>query len=80
MRFRELTLNNLNRFLLAHQYNYKNALREITDGHKRTHWIWFIFPQLAVLGRSTVSPNEIFRDVLDDFYNGTLDKKTLDSM
>ena len=27
-------------------------MREITDGRKRTHWIWFIFPQLAVLGHS----------------------------
>ena len=43
---------NLERFLTAHQYNYENALREITDGRKRTHWIWFIFPQLTVLGRS----------------------------
>ena len=42
----------LERFLTAHKYNYENALREITDGRKRTHWIWFIFPQLAVLGRS----------------------------
>lgn len=43
---------NLERFLTAHKYNYENALREITDGRKRTHWIWFIFPQLAVLGHS----------------------------
>ena len=42
----------LERFLTAHKYNYENALREITDGRKRTHWIWFIFPQLTVLGRS----------------------------
>lgn len=133
---------NLYRFLLAHQFNYENALREITDGHKRTHWIWFIFPQLAVLGRSAngkyygirgydeakaylehpilgarlrevttallqhhggsaedllgdidavkvqscmtlfdaVSPNDIFRDVLEVFYNGSPDKNTLDYM
>ena len=38
--------------MTAHKYNYENALREITDGRKRTHWIWFIFPQLAVLGHS----------------------------
>ena len=44
---------NLERFLTAHKYNYENALREITDGRKRTHWIWFIFPQLTVLGHST---------------------------
>lgn len=43
---------NLERFLTAHKFNYENALREITYGRKRTHWIWFIFPQLAVLGRS----------------------------
>ena len=42
----------LERFLTVHKYNYENALREITDGRKRTHWIWFIFPQLAVLGHS----------------------------
>ena len=29
----------LERFLTAHKYNYENALREITDGRKRTHWI-----------------------------------------
>lgn len=133
---------NLERFLTAHKYNYENALREIADGRKRTHWIWFIFPQLEVLGRSAnakyygisgydearaylehpklgarlreitmallqhrgesavdilgdidavkvrscmtlfdaVSPNDIFKDVLDAFYNGTSDKKTLDYM
>lgn len=44
---------NLERFLSAQKHDYDNALREITDGRKRTHWIWFVFPQLAVLGRST---------------------------
>lgn len=42
----------LGRFLFAQKYGYDLALREITEGCKRTHWIWFIFPQLAVLGRS----------------------------
>ena len=133
---------NLERFLTAHKFNYENALREITDGRKRTHWIWFIFPQLAVLGHSAnakyygisgydeakayyehpilgtrlreitmallqhrgvsavdilgdidavkvrscmtlfdaVSPNDIFQEVLDAFYGGSSDKKTLDYM
>ena len=133
---------NLERFLTAHKYNYENALREITDGRKRTHWIWFIFPQLAVLGHSAnakyygisgydeakayyehpilgtrlreitmallqhrgesavdilgdidavkvrscmtlfdaVSPDDIFQEVLNAFYEGTSDKKTLDYM
>ena len=130
----------LERFLTAHKYNYENALREITDGRKRTHWIWFIFPQLAVLGHSAnakyygisgydeayyehpilgarlreitmallqhrgesaidilgdidavkvrscmtlfdaVSPDDIFQEVLDAFYGGSSDKKTLDYM
>ncbi len=43
---------NLKRFLWAHEYNYENAKQELTEGRKRSHWIWFIFPQLAVLGHS----------------------------
>ncbi|MGN0258184.1 MAG: DUF1810 domain-containing protein [Bacteroides sp.] len=34
-------------------YGYARALHEITNGCKRTHWIWFIFPQLAALGYSS---------------------------
>lgn len=44
---------NLERFLLAQRCTYEKALTEITDGCKLTHWIWFIFPQLAVLGHSS---------------------------
>lgn len=129
----------LERFITAQEYGYENALREITDGRKYTHWIWFIFPQLAVLGCSAnakyygisgydeakaylghpilgvrlreismallqhrgesaadilggidavkvrscmtlfdaVSPDDIFQDVLDAFYDGKHDKRTL---
>ncbi|BBZ07879.1 calpastatin [Mycolicibacterium doricum] len=31
---------------------YVNVISELRAGHKRTHWIWFIFPQLRGLGRS----------------------------
>jgi uncharacterized protein (DUF1810 family) len=31
---------------------YERALAELRAGHKRTHWMWFVFPQLAGLGRS----------------------------
>ena len=34
---------------------YERALREIRDGRKRTHWMWFIFPQLAGLGMSDMA-------------------------
>lgn len=31
---------------------YKNALKEIGNGHKEGHWMWYVFPQLRGLGRS----------------------------
>ena len=34
---------------------YESALRELRDGRKRSHWMWFIFPQLAGLGQSPAS-------------------------
>lgn len=44
--------NNLKRFLEAQQKDYLKALSEIQNGKKQTHWIWYIFPQLAGLGKS----------------------------
>ena len=43
---------NLKRFIEVQMLYYEQALQEIQDGMKRSHWIWFIFPQLAVLGYS----------------------------
>ena len=43
---------NLERFVSAQEYNYASALNEIKAGMKRTHWIWYIFPQLKGLGHS----------------------------
>ena len=133
---------NLQRFLDAQSHYYEQALQEVQNGYKSSHWIWFIFPQLATLGHSynakyygingydeaeaylkhpvlgsrlrtitkvllthtdmnvvnifggidamkvcscmtlfdTVSPNDVFQEVLDKFYNGRYDKKTLDYM
>src|ERR1700760_1531802 len=34
---------------------YESALRELRDGRKRSHWMWFIFPQIAGLGQSPTS-------------------------
>jgi uncharacterized protein (DUF1810 family) len=47
--------NNLNRFLEAQESTYQTALTEIRNGRKRSHWIWFIFPQVAGLGFSETS-------------------------
>lgn len=42
----------LERFLEAQEMDYGMALREIHDGQKRGHWIWYIFPQIKGLGHS----------------------------
>ena len=42
----------LQRFIEAQQQTYEVALTELQAGEKRSHWMWFIFPQLAELGRS----------------------------
>ncbi|MBR6445278.1 MAG: DUF1810 domain-containing protein [Prevotella sp.] len=43
---------NLQRFLDAQQRNYAQALREIKNGLKQSHWIWYVFPQLKGFGHS----------------------------
>lgn len=43
---------NLIRFLEAQEDIYTVALKELKEGRKRSHWMWYIFPQLKHLGRS----------------------------
>jgi uncharacterized protein (DUF1810 family) len=45
----------LNRFVRAQEKQYEIALSEIRNGKKRSHWMWYIFPQLAGLGKSGTS-------------------------
>lgn len=45
----------LSRFTDAQQSSYATALAELRAGHKRTHWIWYVFPQLRGLGRSSTA-------------------------
>jgi uncharacterized protein (DUF1810 family) len=52
----------LDRFLLAQRDTYPVALAEIRAGRKRSHWMWFIFPQLAGLGMSEMSRYYGIRD------------------
>lgn len=42
----------LNRFVEAQEYSYPIALGELREGRKRSHWMWYIFPQLKHLGHS----------------------------
>ncbi|MCW3092689.1 MAG: calpastatin [Ferruginibacter sp.] len=132
--------NNLERFIDAQKHDYQIALSEVKQGRKRSHWMWYIFPQVQGLGFSEMSkvyaikdlseadaflqhpvlgsrlinicnellalkendahgifgspddlklkssmtlfssvnnPNPIFQKVLDKFFNGTKDNKTL---
>ena len=132
-------MNNLDRFIIMQEKYFNNALQEIKDGKKKTHWMWYIFPQIEGLGFSKTSkyyaiknideakaylknnflrsnlieithallelennniedilgypdnlklkssmtlfnfiePNTIFKKVLDKYYNGEIDKKTI---
>ena len=45
----------LERFVQAQQAVYPTVLAELRAGHKRSHWMWFIFPQLAGLGTSEMA-------------------------
>ena len=45
----------LERFVQAQEPVYATVLAELRAGHKRSHWMWFIFPQIAGLGRSEMA-------------------------
>jgi uncharacterized protein (DUF1810 family) len=51
----------LNRFVEAQQADYAVALSELRAGRKQTHWIWYIFPQIAGLGHSAMSERYAIR-------------------
>jgi uncharacterized protein (DUF1810 family) len=46
---------NLQRFIDAQRGSYGQAVKELTAGHKQSHWMWYIFPQIQGLGRSTMA-------------------------
>jgi uncharacterized protein (DUF1810 family) len=45
----------LERFVTAQEPVYARVLAELAAGHKRTHWMWFVFPQLKGLGASSMA-------------------------
>ncbi len=105
----------MSRFREAHGKDYKKALSEVKAGHKSSHWMWYIFPQILGLGMSrtsvfyaiadrgeakaymqdlllgahmielceallTLETNdamEVFGKVLEKFFDGERDEKTL---
>lgn len=46
---------NLERFVAAQASTFETALAELRSGRKRSHWMWFIFPQLRGLGSSSMA-------------------------
>ena len=52
----------LERFVAAQEGVYDRALEELREGRKRSHWMWFVFPQIAGLGRSETARRYAIRD------------------
>ncbi len=57
------TQNNLKRFVDAQETDFQTALSEIKNGRKRSHWMWYIFPQIQGLGFSETSRFYAIKDV-----------------
>ena len=53
----------LQRFLTAQEGVYQAALAELRGGRKRTHWMWFVFPQFLGLGASGTSRRYAIRSL-----------------
>lgn len=58
-------MNDLKRFLDAQQRDYATALNEIKMGHKRSHWMWYIFPQIEGLGFSDMAKRYAIKDLAE---------------
>ncbi len=55
----------LQRFLDAQTDDYAQALAEIRAGHKRTHWMWYIFPQIDGLAYSSTAKHYAIKSVAE---------------
>ena len=57
--------HDLVRFIDAQKGVYEHALAEIKGGRKRSHWMWFVFPQFAGLGSSSMSERYAINSVAE---------------
>lgn len=55
--------HNLNRYISAQERDYETALAEISYGKKRSHWMWYIFPQIQGLGFSEAAKHYGIKDL-----------------
>jgi uncharacterized protein (DUF1810 family) len=53
----------LTHFVDAQAQVYHQVVEELTNGHKRTHWMWFIFPQLSGLGHSAMAQRYAIQNI-----------------
>jgi uncharacterized protein (DUF1810 family) len=58
-------LYGLDRFLRAQEDDYQQALSEIQSGRKRTHWMWYVFPQYDGLGFSSTSRRYAIKSIAE---------------
>lgn len=65
----------LDRFLTAQKECYQTVLKEIQSGQKRSHWMWFIFPQIDGLGYSSTAKYYAIKDM--DEANAYMENTTL---
>ena len=73
--------NDLERFLKAQDKDYEQALKEIKKGRKTSHWIWYIFPQIAGLGFSSTSKYYSIKDkneAIEYLKNNTLKHRLIE--
>jgi len=55
----------LARFVRAQERDYATALSELASGRKRSHWMWYVFPQCHGLGSSPISRHYAIRSVAE---------------
>jgi uncharacterized protein (DUF1810 family) len=57
--------HDLERFVRAQERTYGTALAEVRGGRKRSHWMWYVFPQIAGLGFSETSQRYAIRNIAE---------------
>ncbi len=58
-----MTEADLIHFVTAQARVNRQVVEELTDGRKRTHWMWFVFPQLSGLGHSPMAQRYAIRNI-----------------
>lgn len=56
-------MSDLDRFKAAQSQDFETAIAELRQGRKTSHWIWYIFPQIAGLGRSGIAQQYALADL-----------------